>query len=122
MLHLGFYGFNDSGRVAEQHHLRIRTVLGLREQVGRNESGGGGGIGNNQDFGRPGGHVDGDTVFGRCELLRGRNVPVAGTKYLVHRGNRIGTQGHGRHGLCPAGLYYSSNAQQLGHKQDNGAY
>ncbi len=54
----GAHRFEHAAIVGDQQHLRIRAVLGLREQVGGDEFGVRRGIGDHEHLGRPRRHVD----------------------------------------------------------------
>ena len=91
----------EQGRiVAEQDHLRIRPVLGLRQQVGGHEHRVGAGVGDDQHFRRPRRHVDRRPVRALGCLPLGLVDPgIAGAEQLLatrhagraqaHRGDRL---------------------------------
>jgi hypothetical protein len=58
----------EAHRGRHQDDLRIRPVLGLRQQIGGDEGGIGRGIGDHQHFRWPGRHVDGDAFLRDLQL------------------------------------------------------
>ena len=93
--------------VGQQQHLRIRPVLGLRQQVGGDECGIGAGIGDHQHFRRAGRHVDGDRAAVRDLLLGFGDVAVAGPEQLVAARTDAGAEGHRRDRLGAAELEHA---------------
>jgi hypothetical protein len=68
----------------DEDHLGVGVVLGLAEQVGGGEHGIGAAVGDDQQFGRAGGHVDGGTAGQGGGLFLGLGHPgVAGAEQLV---------------------------------------
>ena len=94
------------GGIGDQQGLRAHIVLGLRQQVGRDEIGGiGSAVGNDQHFRRTGRQIAGRAFWiGRNDLLCRRGQRRAGTEDLVDLGNAGRAIGHGRNGLRAAGL------------------
>ena len=93
---LGVYSIGDDAARGHQHHLRIRAVLGLREQIGGDEGRIGGLIGDNQHLRGAGRHVDGGTAKIHADLAFGLGDPgVTGAEDFVDLADRIGAIGHG---------------------------
>ena len=106
-LHLRKY----AGRITQYHHLRIGTVLGLRQQIGGHKGRVRTGIGDDQHFRRPGRHVDGYPVFGSGQLLGRCDVAVAGAEDFIHRWHASSAQGQGGHSLRATGFHHHADAQ-----------
>ena len=97
-------------------------MLGLRKQIGGYEGRIGAGIGNDEDFRRASGHVDGHAVFGSGQLLGGGNVAVARSEDFIHGRHAGSAQSQRGHGLRTTGFHHCSNAEQLRHEQNNWAH
>ncbi len=86
--------------VGDQDGLGGTVVLGLAEQIGGDPVGIVEAVGEDQDFRRPGDHVDAD---GAEDLaLGGGHIGVAGTDDLVHGGDGFGPESQGADGLGAA--------------------
>ena len=72
----------EPGIVGDQDRLGARIMLGLCQQVGGDPVGVAGFVGQYQDFGRPGDHVDADLA--KHQALCGRNIGIAGAHNLGH--------------------------------------
>ncbi len=94
-------------RIRDEHHLGVGPVLGLRQQIGRNEIRVSGVIGNDQDLRRTGGHVDGHPVPAG-HLLGHRHVLVAGAEDLVYGRHGFGAEGEGGNGLRATDFDYGT--------------
>ena len=92
-LDFGGRPIQQNGRRTQQDHLRIRPVLGLRQQVGGDEYRVRAGIGDHQHFGRAGRHVDRGAIrIGRHLQLRLGDPGIAGAEQLVafrHAGRAV---------------------------------
>ena len=86
--------------IRDQQRLRALVMFGLAHQVERDPVGIVVLVGDHQDFGRPGDHVDPDLA--EDPALGRRDKGVAGARDLVHRGNAFGPIGQRRHRLRPA--------------------
>ena len=68
----------QAGIIADAQHLRVRTVFGLRQQIGGHKRRACAGVGDDQDFGGTGRHVDGRTTGQSLHLLLGgRDIGIA---------------------------------------------
>ena len=88
---------DQGGSIGDEDGDRVRTVLGLGQQVERHELGIGIGVGHHQGLARSGRKVDGD--IGGDGPLRGRDPCVAGADDSVDARNRCGPVGQRRDGL-----------------------
>ena len=114
----GFADRLDQSRLGRnQEGLAIHAVLGLREEVGRDELGIGREVGDNLDLRRTGGHVY-RHVAKAHPLLGGGYILVARSKYLIYFRDRLGPVGHGRNRLTPAYLADEMDAGHLRGKED----
>ena len=83
------HAFDQPSIRRQQDRLRHLVMLGLREQVERDPIRIRACVGDHQDFGHAGDHVD--AHGSEHASLRGGDVRVAGSANLVDRGNRRGT-------------------------------
>ena len=102
-------------REGDEHDLRIRTVFGLREQVGCDEGGGRAIVGDDEDFGGAGRQIDGGAggIAGNLELRLGDKRVARAEKFIAFR-NGCGAVGEGGDGLGAADFKYVSDAAELG--------
>jgi hypothetical protein len=89
LLELGLDVVGEPERVGDEHARRLRVVLGLADQVGRDVRRVGGVVGEDRDLGRAGLGVDADPSLE--QTIRGDRVDVA----------RAGDQVDRRHGPAP---------------------
>ena len=91
----------------DQDDLAVNTVLGLGQEIRGNESGVGILVGDDENFGGAGGHVDADGGVGVVadEHLGGGDELVTGAENLVDLGDALGAVGHSSHGLSTAGKH-----------------
>ena len=82
-----------SGIERDEHRHRVGIMLGLREQIGRDDCRRSGGVGEDNELRWAGEHIDGDAS--RDELLRRRDVAVSGADDHV-----TGSQGAGGGAEC----------------------
>jgi hypothetical protein len=104
-----------------QQHLRDDVVFGLCEQVGRNEARIRRIVGDDQDFGRAGGQVDGGA--GRIrghDLLGGGDPGAAGSEDLVNLADALGAECQRGNGLRTTHLVDGFDAAQFGRHQHGG--
>ncbi len=93
-------GERELAAVRDQRRLGVRVMLGLSEEVGRDPCGACGGVGYYHNLGGAREKVDSDLAV--HELLRLRDVLVAGPDYRVDARYRFGAVRHRRNGLGPA--------------------
>ena len=116
LVELGLDLVGQRGRGGDQHRRRRRVVLGLADQVGRDEGGHRGVVGEDGDLGRAGLGVDADHALEQS--LRGDGVDVAGPGDQVDPAARAGAVGEHRDGLGAADGVHLLDAEQRARRQD----
>ena len=118
----GFADRLDQSRLGRnQEGLAIHAVLGLREEVGRDEFRIGREVGDNLDLRRTGGHVY-RHVAEAHPLLGGGYILVARPEYLIDLGDALCSVGHGRNRLTSAYLADEMHASHLRGEEDGGMH
>ena len=110
------HGLAEGSAGGDQDRLRAFVVLGLGQQVERDPVGVVVGVGDDEDLGRAGDHVDADAA--EDPALGGGDEGVAGAGDLVDRGDGFGAVGQRRNRLRAADAIDRVDAGDLGGQQD----
>ena len=115
---LALHGFGDAAAHVcvrgQEDHLRVRAVLGLREQVGGDKIRRCAAVGDNQYFGRSGGHIDCRAVKTLADLTFGfGHIRIARPEDFIDLRNRFGAQRQRGNSLSAAHIKHLIYTTQL---------